>query len=418
MIKRFITSGLVLILLKIFGLPLSAQIYDSLIHTVQLYKQGWETSPPVLYLGSDEKLVLAFDDFATHTRNLWYSLEHCNHNWEPDDLPYSEFYDGYETNPITEYAFSVGTVVNYIHYRLTFPNENCRIKASGNYKIKVFENNDPEKILFAARFYIVERRATMEVLLLRPEIPRYMQRYQQYKIKLIPNCSDAYNLRDEITTMVVQNLNPYTTQKSYLSELRGGTELIYDDPDSNLFQGGNEFRYFDTKNFKSLTPRIQQTRYLNSYYEIYLTAEEWRTRSRYWREMDINGKFFIANQQGSDKDRDADYVMVHFTLPTTEPLMEGQLYLLGAFNNWECNDRSLLRYNLNEKAYQTSLLLKQGYYNYLIAYRDAKGQIDFSYVEGNHFETENDYYFFVYYQSNSTRYERIIGYTMINSLQK
>jgi hypothetical protein len=134
--------------------------------------------------------------------------------------------------------------------------------------------------------------------------------------------------------------------------------------------------------------------------------------------MDINGKFFIANQQGSDKDRDADYVMVHFTLPTTEPLMEGQLYLLGAFNNWECNDRSLLRYNLNEKAYQTSLLLKQGYYNYLIAYRDAKGQIDFSYIEGNHFETENDYYFFVYYQSNSTRYERIIGYTMINSLQK
>lgn len=415
--KTLTTLGLTVIF-KIYCGYLSAQVHDNQIHTVQLYKQGWETSPPVLYLGSNETMVLAFDDLSPRVRNLWYSFEHCNHNWEADDLPYNEFYDGFESNPITEYAFSVGTVVNYIHYRLVFPNENCRFKASGNYKIKVFEDNNPEKILFTARFYIVEPKATMEIQLLRPEIPRYMQRYQQYKIKLMPNCFDSHNLRDEITTLVLQNLNPHTMQKSYLSELKGGSVLIYDDPDSNLFQAGNEFRYFDTKNFKSLTPRIQSTSYLNRYYEIFLTAEVWRNRSRYSRETDMNGKFFIANQQGINKDRDADYVMVHFTLPAAEPLMEGQLYLLGGFNNWECNERSQLRYDLTEKAYKVSLLLKQGYYNYLIAYRNEKGKVDLSYVEGNHFETENDYYVFVYYKPYTARYERLIGYSMINSLQK
>lgn len=397
---------------------LSAQILDSLIHTVQLYKQGWETSPPVIFLGTNDRLVLAFDDFSPQVRNLWYSFEHCNHNWETDDLSYSEFYDGFESNPITEYAFSVGTVVNYIHYQLTFPNENCRIKTSGNYRIKVFEDNNPEKVLFTAQFYVVEPQANIEIQLLRPEIPRYLQRYQQYKIKLVPNCNDSHNLREEITTLIVQNLNPYTTQKCYLSELREGKVLIYDDPDSNLFLAGNEFRYFDTKNFKALTPRIQSTKYLNAYYEIYLTPEEWRHRARYSREIDMNGKFLIANQQGTNKDRDADYVMVHFTLPTPEPLMEGQLYLIGGFNGWQCNQQSRLSYNLDEKAYKTSMLLKQGYYNYLIAYRTDNGQVNFSYAEGDHFETENDYYVFVYYHAYTARYQRLIGYTMINSLQK
>ncbi|HOK52807.1 MAG TPA: DUF5103 domain-containing protein, partial [Bacteroidales bacterium] len=117
-------------------------------------------------------------------------------------------------------------------------------------------------------------------------------------------------------------------------------------------------------------------------------------------------------------DRDADYVMVHFTLPTPEPLMEGQLYLIGGFNGWQCNQQSRLTYNLDEKAYKTSMLLKQGYYNYLIAYRTDNGQVNFSYAEGDHFETENDYYVFVYYHAYTARYQRLIGYTMINSLQK
>lgn len=397
---------------------LSAQMRDSLIHTIQLYKQGWETSPPVLYLGSNDKLVLAFDDFSPNVRNLWYAFEHCNHNWEPDDLPYNEFYDGFESNAITDYTFSVGTVVNYIHYQLIFPNENGSFKVSGNYRIKIYEDNDPERVLFIARFYVVEPQANIEVQLLRPEIPRYMQRYQQYKIRLVPHCSDSHDLRAEITTLVVQNLNPYTAQKSYLSELRDASILIYDDPDSNLFLGGNEFRTFDTKSFRSLTPRIQSTNFLNAYYEVYLTPDEWRYRTNYTREIDMNGRFLIANQQGINKDRDADYVMVHFTLPVTEPLMEGKLYLLGGFNGWECNEHSLLTYDFAAKAYKASLLLKQGYYNYQIAYRNEQGKVDFTYVEGSHFETENDYYVFVYYQAPTARYERLIGYTMINSLQK
>ncbi len=399
-------------------ISLKAQIYDENIRTVQLYKEGWELSAPIIYLYSNDKLILEFDDLSSKYRNLWYSFEHCDRNWNPDDLSYNEFYQGFETNPIENFNFSRNTVVNYIHYRIKFPNENCNFITSGNYYIKVFEDNNPEKLLLKAKFYIVENRAQIILLLLRPEIPRFMQHYQQFKITIIPNCSDAQDLRSEITTYITQNLNPHILKECKLTELKNNQILIYDDLEDNNIPGGNEFRFFDTKNFRSVTPRIQSFSYLNQYYEINLIPDEWRYKKRYSSETDINGKYIIANQSGKDKTIDADYVMVHFKLPTPEPLMEGELYILGELNQWQTAKMYRLNYDYYEKAYTTSLLLKQGYYNYQFAYKTTSGNIDFSYVEGNHYETENDYYIFVYFKATYSRYERLIGFAQANSIRK
>jgi hypothetical protein len=39
-------------------------------------------------------------------------------------------------------------------------------------------------------------------------------------------------------------------------------------------------------------------------------------------------------------------------------------------------------------------------------------------TEGNHSETENDYLIFVYYRSQTDDFDRLVGYTVVNSTNK
>ena len=63
-------------------------------------------------------------------------------------------------------------------------------------------------------------------------------------------------------------------------------------------------------------------------------------------------------------------------------------------------------YDEQHKQYRTSLLQKQGYYNY--QYVMKNGQLAPS--EGNFFETENSYQVLVYYKGTGTRTWRLVGY--------
>jgi hypothetical protein len=111
--------------------------------------------------------------------------------------------------------------------------------------------------------------------------------------------------------------------------------------------------------------------------------------------------------------------MVLFSLPSKDPFLEGDVYVYGALTGWECNKYSKMVYNFQSHSYNLQLLLKQGYYNYQYAYKQREGYtIDLTYIEGNHYESENDYLVFVYYKNVSSRYERLIGFTMGNSIKK
>jgi hypothetical protein len=85
-------------------------IYNENIKTVQIYKNGWELSYPVIILNSEDKLKLSFDDFNKDLKNYCYTLIHCNADWEPSDLSFSQFAEGFEQNQITDHLFSSNTL--------------------------------------------------------------------------------------------------------------------------------------------------------------------------------------------------------------------------------------------------------------------------------------------------------------------
>lgn len=415
----FITIICLIYSIEAFCEPDIDSVYNNSIFTVQLYKNGWELSYPVITLNSDEKLKLSFDDTSKNIKNYCYTLIHCNSNWEPSDLSFPEFADGFVQNQITDYLFSTNTIINYIHYSLVFPNEKCTPQISGNYIIKVFEDFNENKIAFTCRFYITETLADISLDIIRPELPKYMFKYQQFKITVKPNFSDYTDLKNEVKTIITQNNQPARTKKNLISRLMENNTLIYDDVDSNLFEGGNEFRNFDIKSIKYQSQQIKSIKYMGPYYVIELYPDDWRTKAKYFFDNDLNGNYFIENSMGVDKNRDADYVMVSFELPTKEPLLDGDIFVYGALTGWKCDEKSKMSYNLENLVYEKKILLKQGYYNYQYAYKPHNSnEVDIKFAEGNHYETENDYLVFVYYNQFASRYERLIGFRIANSINK
>ena len=71
------------------------------------------------------------------------------------------------------------------------------------------------------------------------------------------------------------------------------------------------------------------------------------------------------------------------------------------------------RYNM----YRGTLFIKQGYYDYLYAVvpnGETRGSVSF--IEGDHWETNNQYTVYVYYRTRVPEYDRLVGYSTFNSL--
>ena len=63
------------------------------------------------------------------------------------------------------------------------------------------------------------------------------------------------------------------------------------------------------------------------------------------------------------------------------------------------------------KAYTARFFLKQGYYSYLLLFLPSGGKVgETSRLEGNHFQTMNDYYIYVYQRLPGDLYDRLVGF--------
>ena len=121
-------------------------VYNENIKTVQMYRDGFELSNPILELGEEANLVFKFDDLSGEVKNYTYTIIHCDAGWNESYLSQSDYLEGFTDNPIDDYALSFNTTFSYVNYRLNIPNENVQFLVSGNYALVVFEDNDKEKI--------------------------------------------------------------------------------------------------------------------------------------------------------------------------------------------------------------------------------------------------------------------------------
>jgi hypothetical protein len=391
-------------------------VYHNNIKTVLFNRKGWEFSPSIIELNTDEKLVLRFDDLDADFKNYYYTIIHCDALWNPSDLMEYEYIEGFYQDLINNYFFSRNTRVAFTNYHLEFPNHNMKPLVSGNYILKVFVDGDPDNVALTRRFMVFEQRLAIEATVKQATNLNFRDTKQE--IDFIINTSQfrISNPYQELKVVLTQNGRWDNAIYNLQPRLVQGNQLIYDYEDGNLFAGGNEFRNFDTKSLRYRSLRIREISPSSRGWDVHLQPDRNRRFLRYTTTPDINGKFLIKTDDYHDDILESDYTWVYFTLPHHEPMTNGNIYILGELTDWNFTSMNRMEYNYQDSQYEQRLLLKQGYYNYKYAFlEDGKDVADVTLFEGSHSITENDYTIFVYYRKPGDLFESLVGVRHVNS---
>lgn len=401
-------------------------IYKENIKTALLYREGYELSSPIIELNSDEKLKLSFDDLDAELKSYAYIIVHCNADWQPSELLPSEYIKGVQEDYINDYKYSRNTIFKFIHYNVVFPNSNFTITKSGNYLLKVFLD-DTENIIFTKRFMVNENKAVITVDIHRSSNIDDRMYKQEIDFNIQYNTYQITNPYNDLKVSLMQNHRWDNAVNSLKPTFVKDNELVYDYGDDNVFPGGNEFRHFDIKNFRFITDRVDSVVFftpsssekgMRGEAHVYLLPDEKMAFKGYVSKQDINGKRLIRIDGNWDSEVDADYAYVYFSFPYSDLLSKGNVYILGALSDWNFNNNFKMKYNIKKSKFETTLFLKQGYYNYHYVFvEDEKTIGDATLFEGSHSQTENDYTILVYHRSYGDNYDRLIAATTFNSIR-
>ena len=130
---------------------------DDDIRSAQLYLAGAPLTLPIVEIKTGfNTLILQFDHMGTDLKDYVYTIVHCNSDWQPSGLADNEYIDGFTEDRIVELENSLNTLTQYTHYTLGLPNRNIRWTRSGNYLLKVYDNDDERRLVLTRRFMVVE----------------------------------------------------------------------------------------------------------------------------------------------------------------------------------------------------------------------------------------------------------------------
>ena len=191
-----------------------------------------------------------------------------------------------------------------------------------------------------------------------------------------------------------------------------GQALAYRHRKCNIFHGGNSFRYFDCSNLHTPMYNILRVEEYGGEVFAILRPEEDRSRKQFLSEKNLNGGMKVNIMDRNNPRLEADYVWVTFSLPMAHPVLDGNIYIVGALTDWRLDSTSRMGYNPEYRAYTKRLLLKQGYYAYQLLVFSNAWPADRSRtapLEGDHRETANDYTVYIYYRSPTDRADRLLS---------
>jgi hypothetical protein len=412
--KSIITLTIILISPIVYGqkmLEFSDKSYEDEIRTVMLYPgvggPGNNLRPSVAPI-ENQNLILEFDDLQAERSNYYVKLIHCNQDWTKSSLMDLDFLSDYNEFPINEYDLSSNVSIAYVHYLFQVPT----VKLPGNYLLIVFRENDEKDLLLSRRFMIYSNQVSIFQDDLLQGNNRLFATNQQLNFKVNYSRIEMTNPLESVHAVIRQNQRwdnvRMNVKPSFIREDKRELEYRFFDQDDQ-FMAGNEFRLVD---FRSLNYPGQNTGRMDRSerpFHLNVQTDKSREDQAYALYQDLNGNFVIENQDFRNAPLSSDYLFVTFSLASSP--VNGQVYVLGAMNNWTRSEESRMTFRKDKNVYETTLLLKQGLYNYQYWVESSK-ENGFK-LEGSHFETENIYEIFIYYRPFRPNADLLVGYYLI-----
>ena len=413
--KAYITLSL--LFLSIYSLAQVAQELPepAYIKTVQFNENGSSgTSLPIVQLGSG--ISLSFDDIIGDERDYFYKITHHNADWTESNLAKSEYLQGMDNVRILNFENSVATLQLYTHYSLRIPNTMTkRITKTGNYLLSIYDEED--QLVFSRKFMVFTPEFSVGAQVKRSRDLKYIETKQVLRFFIDAGEQLIINPKTNLYTVLIQNNNLKTSITGIVPQYNIGNRLEFRYDQETAFWAGNEFFNFENKDVRAATNMIRSIE-LKSLYHNYLYSNPARYDQPYTYNPDINGNFLINTLQGRTPLTEAEYVWIHFSLRHPKLDNEQSVHIYGNFNNYVIDESTKLTYSTLTRRYELPYLLKQGFWNYNYAIVNKDGSIDYkNTMDGNYWQTENDYQILVYYRRPGGRFDELLGYGRTNSSQ-
>lgn len=413
MVNKICKILIPVILLSFYIQTASAQrneIKSERIATLQVVAGDDWLSPPVITLGGKEAITISFDDMTHEYHRYAYKIEHCEADWTPSNALFtSDYCEGFnEGNTIENVKNSINTNILYTHYKLKIPNEKCDIKMSGNYRVTIYDDNTSEEIATAC-FMVVDQRVGLQMKATTNTDIDTNGSHQQIEMKINYAGLKVNNPREEIKTVVMQNGRwdnaVINAEPQYI--MADGLQWTHNK--QLIFNGGNEYRKFETLDVSHATMGLESVKWDGKDYHAYVWTDE--PRNSYVYDEDADGAFYIRNSDNVENDYISEYVYVHFALKT--PPTDNDIYINGVWTNDQFLPKYRMTYNQETGLYENILLLKQGYYSYNYLIKSENESFCPLQSEGNFCYTENKYQCLIYYKAAGDRTDTLVGYRQI-----
>lgn len=405
MFKRIIT-----ILSLFVTLAANAQFSRSFVPAVRttlILLNGEWGKVPVMQLGGDDVLDFSFDEMSHVYHRYIYRIVHCNADWSQSDLMEIDYLEGFNDVLIEDWENSINTNQLYTHYRFSLPNEDVTLKASGNYRVEVYDDEaESETPVASFEFSVVEPLVSFEAWVSGDTDTSFNEGEQQLSFA-VHYPSFVASPASELKAVVYQNGRRDNAVSAIVPTYITGDKVEYVHNGKLIFDAGNEYRRFEITDPNAPGEGVEDVVYDGSLYNAVLYMDKPRlSRSNY---RDENGRFFVNTLEGFGTAIEADYVNVHFALEVPYRA-DGDFYLLGDFCGNGFTAMNRLNYDTEDGYYYTFLPLKMGLYNYCYVWLPAGSDKAVNVpAEGNFYNTGNEYLIYMYYRGFADRYDRLLG---------
>jgi len=388
------------------------QIFAKNVRTLTLTVDDDPTLPPYMPLGGRQHLCVEWDEMSHNYKRYVYHIDHCDWDWQPTDGIFeSDYLEGLNDQLIEDFEKSFNTTQIYTHYWLRIPNKELRLRLSGNYRLRIYEedaNRDEEPPVLEARFCVYEKSAGIAAQLSSNTDIDFNSSHHQMTLSVGYGTLPVVDPQRELKVIVMQNRRWDSRVENLVPNVRRPNGIEFTHNRQLIFPAGNEYHRFEILDVHRTAVGVDRIEWFEPYYHATLFAA--KPDRVYSYVEDQNGVFVLRSADDYDDATTAEYVIVHFFLQSPR-LQGGDVYVSGQWTGQTFNPDCRMEYDDIHREYHAAILLKQGYYSYEYIQKDGLT----SRTMGSFFETENEYEVLVYYRGQGARYDRLVAYSTMHN---